>query len=116
MLRLMPKLDAFDLHMLNTLQGSSSKYGKIFEHVANDVKLPCLTQVFLRGLPASGKSLLKFLNNHPTISDLSIEEMTLTDGSWKQVIEHVFQLPNLSKLYLSNLCDEQGVFNCKHFP
>ncbi|KAG4436886.1 hypothetical protein IFR05_007649 [Cadophora sp. M221] len=111
MLRRMPKLDAFDLHMTNTLDGPSMVYGKIFDHIADRVKLPMLTQVFFRGMPASEKSLLKFIDNHQSISDLTIDEMKLKSGSWKRAIKHISQLPDLSKLHLSNLFDEQGVFN-----
>jgi len=110
----MPRLDAFDLHMTNTLRGPSTIYQKVLEHIANEVKLPSLAQVFFRGLPASEESLLKFIDNHQTISDLTIEEMSLTSGDWKRVIKHISQLTNLSRLRLSNLFDERGVFNCKY--
>lgn len=115
MLRLMPKLDAFDLHMTNTLGGPSTAYQKIFDHIADEVKLPLLTQVFFRGIPASEKSLLAFIDNHQSISDLTIDEMELTSGSWKRVIRHISQLPDLSRLNLSNLFYEQHVFNCRCF-
>ncbi|PVH82093.1 hypothetical protein DL98DRAFT_147114 [Cadophora sp. DSE1049] len=111
MLCQMPRLDAFDLHMTNTLRGSSTVYHKVLDHIANEVKLPSLTQVFFRGLPASEESLVKFIDNHQTISDLTIEEMNLTSGCWKRVIKHISHLPNLSRLRLSNLFNEQGVFN-----
>ncbi|KAH7327311.1 hypothetical protein BKA65DRAFT_510349 [Rhexocercosporidium sp. MPI-PUGE-AT-0058] len=111
MLHWMPKLDAFDLHMTDTLDGSSSMYQKIFEYIGNEVKLPLLTKVLLRGLPASEESLLKFFDNHQSISDLTIDEMKLSSGSWKRVIGHISQLPDLSNLRLSNLFDEGGVFN-----
>ncbi|KAK0120828.1 hypothetical protein ONS96_011029 [Cadophora gregata f. sp. sojae] len=107
----MPRLDAFDLHMTNTLRGTSAVYHKVMDHIANEVKLPLLTQVFFRGLPASEQSLAKFIDNHQTISDLTIDEMNLTSGSWERVIKHIAQLPNLSKLRLSNLFNERGVFN-----
>ncbi|KAH7411082.1 hypothetical protein BKA64DRAFT_772512 [Cadophora sp. MPI-SDFR-AT-0126] len=111
MLCQMPRLDAFDLHMTNTLRGPSTVYHKILDHIADEVKLPSLTQVFFRGLPASEESLVKFIDNHQTISDLTIDEMRLTSGCWKRAIKHISQLPNLSKLRLSNLFNEQGVFN-----
>ena len=116
MLCRMPKLDTFDLHMINALNGPSTQYQKVFEHIANEVELPLLTQVFIRGLPASEESLLKFIDNHPTISDLHINDVELTSGSWKRTIRRVSQLPALSSLSLSNLWEERGVFNCRHFP
>lgn len=110
MLSRMTNLDAFDLHMTNTLRGQAHGYEKIFTAIANNVKLP-LTQVFLRGLPASQESLLKFIDNHPNISDLTIHEMNLTSGDWTYVIQHLCQMPALSLLSLSNLWSEQGVYN-----
>ncbi|CZS99651.1 uncharacterized protein RCO7_07949 [Rhynchosporium graminicola] len=111
MLRQLPKLDALDLHMFRTLSHSVKEHERIFEHVANDVKLPLLAQVSLRGVQSSHESLLKFLENHPLISYLSIEEMKLSVRSWEPVIKRICQLPGLKKLRLSNLFDEQNLFN-----
>jgi hypothetical protein len=113
MLSKMTKLDAFDLHMIDALRGPSTGYEKIFAHIADEVKLP-LTQVFLRGLPASEESLLKFIDNHPNISHLDIREMGLKHGSWTTVIQRICQMPVLSRLHLSNLWDERGIFNRKY--
>jgi hypothetical protein len=110
----MKKLDAFDLHMIDALRGPSTGYEKIFAHIADEVELP-LTQVFLRGLPASEESLLKFIDNHPNISHLDIREMGLKSGSWTTVIRQICQMPALTRLHLSNLWDERGIFNCTCF-
>ena len=112
----MPKLDAFDLHMINAAEGPTTVYQKIFEHIANEVKLPVLTQVFIRGLPTSEESLFKFINNHPTISELHLELIRLTSGSWKHGIPKISHLPALSSLHLHNLWDQHGLFNRKHPP
>jgi hypothetical protein len=111
MLKPMTKLDAFDLHMINGLKGPSTSYQKIFETIADEVKLPALTQVFVRGLPASEESMLKFIQNHPTIKDFNIREMHLTTGSWKNVIHKLCKMPALARLSLSNLWDNDGFFN-----
>jgi len=109
----MTKLDAFDLHMIDAIRGRTTGYEKIFAHIANEVKLP-LTQVFLRGLPATEQSLLKFIENHPKISHLDIREMRLQSGSWATVIKRICQMPVLSRLHLSNIWDERGMFNRKY--
>jgi hypothetical protein len=111
----MTNLDAFDLHMTNTLEGPPTGYEKIFAAIANEVKLP-LTQVFLRGLPASEDSLLKFIDNHPKINHLDIREMQLTSGKWTRVIQRLCQMPALSRLSLSNLYGEHNIFNCMSDP
>lgn len=111
MLSKMTTLDAFDLHMTNALKGPATGYEKIFAAIADEVKLP-LTQVFLRGLPATEDSLLKFINKHPKINHLDIREMHLTSGKWIRVIQRLFQMSALSRLSLSNLWDEDGIFNC----
>ena len=112
MLGRMTRLDAFDLHMMHTLKGPCTSYQKIFASIANDVKLPFLTQVFLRGLPSSEESLFKFVENHSNISDFNIREMDLTSGSWKNVIQRLLQIPALIRLSLSNLWGIEGLFNC----
>ena len=108
----MTKVDAFDLHMMHTLKGSCTSYQKIFASIANDVKLPFLTQVFIRGLPSSEESLFKFIESHSTISDFNIREMELTSGSWENVIQRLLQMPALVRLSLSNLWGSGGLFNC----
>ncbi|KAE9369882.1 hypothetical protein N431DRAFT_485681 [Stipitochalara longipes BDJ] len=107
----MTKLDAFDLHMMHTLKGLCTSYQKIFASIANDVKLPFLTQVFIRGLPSSEESLFKFIESHSTISDFNIREMELTSGSWENVIQRLLQMPAIVRLSLSNLWGSGGLFN-----
>ena len=111
MLSKMVALDSFDLHMLNAMKGPATGYEKIFVAIADEVKLP-LTQVFLRGLPATEDSLLKFIGNHPKIKHLDIREMHLKSGKWIRIIQRLFQMPALLRLSLSNLWDEDGIFNC----
>ncbi|KAL2013888.1 hypothetical protein VTN00DRAFT_1413 [Thermoascus crustaceus] len=107
LLRLMPKLEAIDLHLYDTLEGDAKAYDQIFKAIAREVHLPSLEQCFLRGIYASEESMLQFLENHPRINHLDLREMTITSGSWEPIFKYLgSRMTALTRLRLSNLRDE----------
>jgi hypothetical protein len=110
LLKLMPNLEAIDLHLYRTLNGHPRSYDRIFQAIAEEIRLPStLEQCFLRGIFTTEQSLLQFLTNHPRINHLDLREICLTSGSWEAIFEYVSAMPNLRRLRLSNLWDNDGM-------
>ncbi|KAF2816123.1 uncharacterized protein BDZ99DRAFT_129374 [Mytilinidion resinicola] len=103
LLQFMPNLEAIDLHLYNTLQGSTKSYDRIFNTVASEVHLPALEQCFLRGVPTTAESLLLFLEKHPKLNHFELREVRLTTGTWEAIFSHLSGMPALTKLRMSNL-------------
>ncbi|KAI9927231.1 hypothetical protein ASPWEDRAFT_122152 [Aspergillus wentii DTO 134E9] len=111
LLKLMPKLEALDLHLCPTVHGDRSSYARIFKDVA-DLHFPALQQVFLRGLYVSEDSLLKFLSKHPKIDDLHLGGVHLTSGSWKTIFAYLGEnMPALKRLYVSSIYANNKLVN-----
>jgi hypothetical protein len=109
LLKNMPHLEALDLHMRNASRSVAGNYDQIFIAIANDVQFIHLQQVFLRGIVATENSLLQFLRKHPMLTDATFCEVHLTSGAWNLVFEQLCRMPNLKRLYLSNLWGPQLV-------
>lgn len=52
---------------------------------------------------ASETSLVKFLANHPGLTQLKLKHIFLTSESWKPVIQHISREMRLKKLHLSDI-------------
>lgn len=104
-LKFTPNLKTLDIHFYSTLLKSRISYQLMFTIVANEIRLPLLRQCSLRGITTSEESLLQFLSNHPQITDLTLNQISLTpEGSWESIFAHISQkLPNLARLHLSTL-------------
>ncbi|KAF9869958.1 hypothetical protein CkaCkLH20_12567 [Colletotrichum karsti] len=102
----MPNLEAFDVHLYSTLtNGLSEAWWKMFARIADEVELPRLEQVMIRGLPAREDELLTFLRKHHGINELMINEMSLESGRWQPVFDYFAKATALTKLHLANLFD-----------
>ncbi|KAJ5815045.1 hypothetical protein N7474_006822 [Penicillium riverlandense] len=101
-----PNLKALEIHLYNTLFHPVTLYHGMFESIAKETRLPLLQKCSLRGITASGDSLLQFLSNHPQITDLTMNQICLTsEEAWNAIFEHLVsrKIPPLKRLHLSTL-------------
>lgn len=105
------QLDTLSLHMYNTLRGHPVVYSQVIDRIADEVRLPNLHRLTLRGMWCTTDALLRFLRAHPDITELNFMEIHLLGplSSWDRVFEALRQkLRNLSKVYLENLWYGRG--------
>lgn len=108
---LMPHLESLTLYMYNTLDGQPTVHHQLFEHLSNDVRLPELQRLEMKGIWCERTALVRFLRAHPTITDLTLREIHLHGpiSVWDTLFVSLKQRrPPLSKLYLENLYFGRG--------
>lgn len=109
-----PNLKALEIHLYNTLFNPVILYQGMFKSIATETRLPLLRKCSLRGITANGDWLLQFLTNHPQITDLTLNQISLTSGkTWQQIFEHLVsrKTPPLERLHLSTLKSSQQMIN-----
>lgn len=102
------QLESLTLHMYNTLDGPPLLYSQTFDCIADEVRLPKLRRLTLRGLWCTNDAMFRFLRAHPHIIELNLREIHLLGplSSWERIFELLRQLARrgrLSKVYLENL-------------
>ncbi|KAJ5606108.1 hypothetical protein N7510_008889 [Penicillium lagena] len=109
-----PNLKALEIHLYNTLFNPVIIYQWMFKSIATETRLPLLQKCSLRGIAASGDSLLQFLSNHPQITDLTLNQISLTsEETWQPIFEHLVSrnTPPLKRLHLSTLKSSHQMIN-----
>lgn len=98
-------LRELNLSFRNTLrEGKLDSYDRIIESIVCETHFPLLERCTLAGFFAKGESILLFLQKHPNIFSFTLQECTLTSGSWAPIFSHLEKsMPRLEKLSLSNL-------------
>lgn len=107
-LKLFPDLESLDLRMYNTLKGAPWSYSAVFQNIADEVRLPKLNCLVLRGIWTLEDSLDSFLKKHKTIEVLDLREVHITAGDvgWARILTRVATFPKLKKLHLEDLWDK----------
>ncbi|KAJ8606987.1 hypothetical protein MRB53_040584 [Persea americana] len=75
---------------------------QFFDAVAK-LKLPLLTSLSLRGLMTSENALQTFLSNHKQLDKLTLEHVSLTQGSFRAIFYIIEEDLTLDGLYLNDL-------------
>ncbi|RAK95663.1 uncharacterized protein BO80DRAFT_485991 [Aspergillus ibericus CBS 121593] len=102
LLQKMPNLESLVLSLRRTVKGDVNPYHQLFDAIA-EIHLPLLGTLSLLGIYATSDSLLRFLQHHPTIRELSLEKIDLSSGSWEPVLQHIQQMPSLTRVILSRI-------------
>ncbi|KAF5966596.1 f-box domain-containing protein [Fusarium coicis] len=105
-LRFMHNLTSLDLHCYRPDNLIFTEYSRAFYFISQKIRLGCLRDLSLRGLPLRPDDLILFLTNHPTITKLSLEGILLVGGSWSPVFSCIETMPALESLHLSSLSTE----------
>lgn len=103
LLKPMSNLERLELHLYKTLRGGTASYSKVFSCIADDVVLPSLRHVILRGLDCEEASMLAFLHTHDTILTLEMREIHFVSGSWASIFAHLCTMPSLQEVTLQNI-------------
>lgn len=109
-----PNLKTLEIHLYNTLLNPVIIYQWMFKSITTETRLPLLEKCNLRGITASGESLLQFLSNHPQITDLTLNQISLTsEETWQPIFEHLVsrKSPPLKRLHLSTLKSSHQMIN-----
>lgn len=106
-------LRELDLSFRNALKdGILDSYDRIIEIIAHETQLPMLEKCAFSGFRANEESILLFLQKHPNLHSFTLQECTLTNGSWPPIFSHLDQsMPNLESVSFSNLygkCVQEG--------
>ncbi|ODM16736.1 hypothetical protein SI65_07701 [Aspergillus cristatus] len=97
LLEVSPNLRRLDLHLRGGFQDQSSE-------MSDNTISPLLQEFSLAGFTLTEKSLLSFLEKHPTIQRLDLEEIHMMDGPWTPIFDHLStQMPDLADLRLSTI-------------
>ncbi|KAF5648014.1 f-box domain protein [Fusarium sp. NRRL 52700] len=102
----MPNLTSLDLHLHHLDNLILPEYTRAFAHISQNIRLGCVRELSLRGLPLRPDDLILFLTNHPTITKLSLDGILLIGGSWSPVFSCMGSMPALESLHLSSLSTE----------
>ncbi|PYI11232.1 hypothetical protein BO78DRAFT_130249 [Aspergillus sclerotiicarbonarius CBS 121057] len=103
LLQKMPNLESLVLSLRRTVKGDVRPYHRLFDAIADAVHLPLLGRLSLLGIYATSDSLVRFLQNHPTIRELYLEKVDLVSGSWEPVLRHIQEMPSLTRVILSRI-------------
>lgn len=106
-----PRLENLTLYMYNTLQGHPVRYSQVFGRIADDVRLPKLRYLSLRGMWCTPDDTLRFLRAHPDTTVLDFRNFHLMGplSSWDRIFEFLnWKMHHLSELYLENLWYANG--------
>ncbi|PWY68996.1 hypothetical protein BO94DRAFT_590576 [Aspergillus sclerotioniger CBS 115572] len=101
LLKRMPNLQSLILSLRRTVVGDTSPYCQLFDAIAEEVHLPQLERLWLLRIYTTSNTLLRFLRNHLGIRELHLEKVNLLSGSWETVLQHVQEMPYLTKVILS---------------
>ncbi|KAF5243589.1 hypothetical protein FANTH_8168 [Fusarium anthophilum] len=102
----MPNLTSLDLHLYHLDHIIFPRYTTVFSHISQSIRLGCLKELCLRGLPLRPDDMILFLKNHPTITKLCLDGVLLVGGSWSTVFSCIEAMPALESLHLSSLSTE----------
>ncbi|KAF5712358.1 f-box domain-containing protein [Fusarium mundagurra] len=105
-LRFMHNLTSLDLHCYHPDNVLFTEYTRAFSFISQKIRLGCLKELSLRGLPLRPDDLILFLTNHPTITNLYLDGIHLVGGSWSPVFSCIETMPALESLHLSSLSTE----------
>lgn len=105
LLQVSPNLRRLDLHLRGGFSDQSSEMSaRLFTVIADNNISPLLQEFSLAGFTLTEKSLLSFLEKHPTIQKLDLEEIHMMDGSWTPIFDHLgTQMPSLTDVRLSTI-------------
>ena len=100
-------LRQLNLHFRNALSSQIlSSYDRIFEVIAHEVHLQLLEKCSLSGFYFTAESLVKFLQKHSQLRNLTLQRCELTSGFWAPIFDHLSQaMPELETLNLSTLAE-----------
>ncbi|KAF4494296.1 f-box domain [Fusarium agapanthi] len=102
----MPNLTSLDLHLYHLDHIILPRYTKVFSHISQSIRLGCVKELSLRGLPLRPDDIILLLTNHPTIIKLCLDGVLLVGGSWSTVFSCIEAMPALESLHLSSLSTE----------
>ncbi|KAF4441410.1 f-box domain [Fusarium acutatum] len=102
----MPNITSLDLHLHHLDHLLLPEYTRAFARVSQNIRLGCVRELSLRGLPLRADDLILFLTNHPTITKLSLDGILLVGGSWSPVFSCIETMPALENLHLRSLSTE----------
>jgi hypothetical protein len=83
-----PELEELDLHNYRFI-GTEKFSDKIFDRVGDTVLLHKLVKCKINGLNFTEQSLVRFLRNCPSLTELDLRRMRLTAGSWGPIFDFI---------------------------
>ncbi|GAM87636.1 hypothetical protein ANO11243_056630 [Dothideomycetidae sp. 11243] len=109
LLELCPRLESLELHWYNTSAaglGSTGSDVQFFNRIADQIRLPHLRSLSLRGISFSESPFLSLISHTGPITSLKIENCRLLSGSYA----HIFPttVPALGHLHLDVLWTPEG--------
>ncbi|QGI87753.1 unnamed protein product [Fusarium fujikuroi] len=102
----MPNITSLDLHLHHSDNLLLPEYTRTFAHISQNIRLGCLRELSLRGLPLRQDDIVLFLTNHPTIKKLCLDGILLVGGPWSPVFSCIETMPSLENLHLRSLSTE----------
>lgn len=101
-----PNLESLTLYMYNTQDGRPVQYTQVLQRIADDICLPKLRRLSLRGMWCESDDMVRFLGAHPDIITLDFRNVHMTGplSGWDRIFELMrSQMPRLYRVYLENL-------------
>jgi hypothetical protein len=105
MLKQMPNLESINLFQFQTVKTGSEGHVHVLSAIVHaNVRLHSLKKVIFRGLRFLESDIVAFLQNHPSIDHLELQDVRLLEGLWSSVIDLLNHgMPNLRYVHLSAL-------------
>jgi len=98
-----PALEKLDLHFCHVPVPGLKQYDQMFAIMVHGTSLTELKSLAIRGLYVKESSLLRFLQQSPSIQKLKIDYVHLTEGDWQPIIRYFGQMSQLEEVTLASL-------------
>lgn len=121
-LNLCRNIKSLDLHWFNIWSGGDrkseqlSQERRVFDRIATSISFPRLEELTLRGLKCTGSILQNFLETHPQLRHLDLNNIRLAkDEKWRPIFDWIKRKSNLEFIHFDCLF-EDGIISFPKMP